>query len=288
MNFKNKRKLENQTTINTINIVEDNQIISRHYYNNLNCLLREDNLKLNKTIINCYDENNNPTKRYEFSIDKIKKYEHMPIFQYENNKLISYSNEKITYNQFGLPTTYRDAKFVWENNNLIEIENIASYSYHNQNRTSKVVNNELTTFYFQGKNLILEQGKHLILYHYNNELVSGFTIFENSTVENFSYQKNSVGDITGIFNQNNELICKYYYDYLGNHICYILTANKQFVKVEDCSPIETLSKNYFIATLNPFLFHGFYFDKETGLYHHNNQYYDPEIGIYLNTQKRRC
>lgn len=37
-----------------------------------------------------------------------------------------------------------------------------------------------------------------------------------------------------------------------------------------------------IGKVNPFLYRGYYFDSETGLYYLNSRYYDPQIGRFLN------
>ena len=36
-----------------------------------------------------------------------------------------------------------------------------------------------------------------------------------------------------------------------------------------------------IAAINPFRYHGYYLDDETGLYYLNARYYDPEIGRFI-------
>ena len=37
-----------------------------------------------------------------------------------------------------------------------------------------------------------------------------------------------------------------------------------------------------IGVKNPFRYRGYYYDMESGLYYLNSQYYDPEIGRFLN------
>lgn len=98
--------------------------------------------------------------------------------------------------------------------------------------------------------------------------IAGFTYYLSDTVaQNYFYRKNAQGDITGIYDNNYNLLCEYVYDAWGNHKIIVDETNANAV---------------FIANLNPFRYRGYYFDTETGLYYLNSRYYDPELGRFVN------
>ena len=80
----------------------------------------------------------------------------------------------------------------------------------------------------------------------------------------YYYNKNAQGDVTGIVDSNLSTVVEYSYDAWGK----LLTT--------------TGSKADTIGKLNPFLYRGYYYDAETGLYYLNSRYYDVQTGRFLN------
>ncbi|WP_169009425.1 RHS repeat-associated core domain-containing protein [Faecalispora jeddahensis] len=70
--------------------------------------------------------------------------------------------------------------------------------------------------------------------------------------------------MTGIVDSNLNVVVEYSYDAWGKLI------------------ETTGSEANLIGKLNPFLYRGYYYDAETGLYYLNSRYYDPVTGRFLN------
>ena len=84
----------------------------------------------------------------------------------------------------------------------------------------------------------------------------------------YLYRKNLQGDITGIYSGlSGELLVSYVYDAWGK-----VTVTDEANTTESAELIE----------LNPYLYRGYRYDQETGLYYLNSRYYDPETGRFVN------
>lgn len=117
-----------------------------------------------------------------------------------------------------------------------------------------------------------------ITYGYSNQTwadlltsYNGQTITYNDRMYGFSYngtmyyyQFNLQGDVTGIYDANGQLVVEYKYDAWGKVLSITGTL------------ANTIGKN------NPIRYRGYYYDNETGFYHLNSRYYDPETGRFLN------
>ena len=98
-----------------------------------------------------------------------------------------------------------------------------------------------------------------------------FFYVKNATLVGFSYgdhdyfyTKNAQGDVTGIVDGSCKLIVEYSYDAWGK----LLSTTGELA--------DTIGK------INPFLYRGYYYDSETGLYYLNSRYYDPQTGRFIN------
>ena len=82
------------------------------------------------------------------------------------------------------------------------------------------------------------------------------------------YRKDLQGDITGIYSGlTGELLVSYVYDAWGKP-----TVIDEAGTEESAELIE----------LNPYLYRGYRYDRETGLYYLQSRYYDPETGRFVN------
>ena len=77
-------------------------------------------------------------------------------------------------------------------------------------------------------------------------------------------------DITGIYNEEYELIATYEYDSYG-----------KILSIKDANGNPITDQNH-IANRNPFRYRSYYYDIETKLYYLNSRYYNPEWGRFLN------
>jgi len=77
-------------------------------------------------------------------------------------------------------------------------------------------------------------------------------------------------DITGIYNEEYELIATYEYDSYG-----------KVLSIKDANGNVITDQNH-IANRNPFRYRSYYYDIETNLYYLNSRYYNPEWGRFLN------
>lgn len=85
----------------------------------------------------------------------------------------------------------------------------------------------------------------------------------------YYFQKNMLGDICAIYNALGELVCRYVYDAWGNH------------KIYDKAGNEIPDDGSTVASINPFRYRGYYWDREFKLYYLKSRYYDPEVGRFI-------
>ena len=168
----------------------------------------------------------------------------------------------------------------WSHGRQLDKFNDITYKYNADGiRTSKTISGVTTQFYLDGTKLLAQSDGNLLLFHYANEGVIGFTY---QGVGTYYYIKNILGDIVGIIDNNGQIIAKYAYDAWGNHKIYI-QCTEGFVAIDDkLSYTQTELNNKFIAEINPFRYRSYYYDTETGLYYLNSRYYDPETGRFIN------
>lgn len=243
-------------------------LTNKYYYDEDSQLIKEDYIN-NYTIVYNYDDNGNfmNVQKYEYNTDNIigtdlYEYNHVGNKDY----LTKFNNENITYDEIGNTLNIGTKNFVWSNG-----RELTGYNDDNKNvnyvyssdgtRISKIVNNEETKYYLEGKRIIFEnRNGNMIYYIYNNEELLGFKYNDNI----YYYHKNIFGDIIGIFNDNYNEIAKYDYDSWGN-----------ILSIEDISDQN-------IANINPFRYRSYYYDNETEMYYLNTRYYNPKTRRFIN------
>ena len=124
--------------------------------------------------------------------------------------------------------------------------------------TKRVVNGVTHEYFYDGDKLIAEKvGDKYFYFFYDESGVCGFR-YENIDYE---YVKNIFGDVIGIYNEYGTHVATYAYDAWGNMIyCNAGTD---------------------VAYINPFLYRGYYYDSESGLYYLMTRYYDTQIGRFI-------
>ena len=90
--------------------------------------------------------------------------------------------------------------------------------------------------------------------------------YAEGVYDHYLFIKNIQGDITGIMDEEGNLLVTYAYDAWGNHI----------------STVYSNGGGATGAVFNPFRYRGYYYDSETCLYYLNSRYYDPASGRFIN------
>ena len=83
------------------------------------------------------------------------------------------------------------------------------------------------------------------------------------------FDKNTLGDIVAIRDENGSVVTTYEYDAWGNHTVYT-----------GYSLLDTNMTS--VGNINPFRYRGYYYDVETGFYYLQTRYYDPTICRFIN------
>ena len=193
---------------------------------------------------------------------------------------MSYNFETIEYDILGNPLTYRNNDLSWSHGRQLDRFNDITYKYNADGiRISKTINGVTTQYYLDGTKILAQSDGNMLLFHYGNEGVVGFTY---QGVGEYYYKKNIFGDIIGIIDANGTEIVKYVYDAWGNHKTYVLN-NGIFVDIlVETSYTQSGLNNKLIAQINPFRYRSYYYDIETGLYYLNSRYYDPKTCRFIN------
>ena len=124
---------------------------------------------------------------------------------------MSYNGETFTYDEIGNPTIYRNKTLSWSHaRQLDSFGDIASFKYNaNGIRISKTINGITTKYYLNGNKIISQtDATNTLFFYYGTDGITGF----NHNGTDYLYKKNIQGDIIGIYNPENKLICKYIYD----------------------------------------------------------------------------
>jgi RHS repeat-associated protein len=252
--------------------------IYEYDYDFMGRLVEEYNPVLNQTIKITYDNQNIAYKKYYAgqSSTLVKQMEYLT----NNEDQLLYlgitenGNEtplSISYDSkyIGNPTQIGNKSLVWEGRRLKEIssDNI-HYTYNEQGiRTSKDVDGVITKYYLRDKDIIAEETggvKTVFIYNDENELI-GFEYQGNY----YFYEKDLLGNITNIIDTNGIIMVTYKYDAWGNWI------NKS-------SASNGTSLGDTLVIINPFIYKGYYYDKETDWYYLKSRYYCPKLSRFIN------
>ena len=262
---------DNNGNISTVTDAAGN--LTTYTYDQLNQLVRVDDQKAGNTITYDYDVGGNITRvrYYLYSTGQPGNAFLNVSYFYDNDNwkdlLTSYDGQSITYDQIGNPLTYRDGmNFTWAGRQMatatVNGESI-SYTYNSDGiRTSKTVDGVTTDYLVDGSTIVAQNTVYDTLWFmYDSDGTRvGFTYHDDA----YYYMKNAQGDVTGIVDSNLNVVVEYSYDAWGKLI------------------ETTGSEANLIGKLNPFLYRGYYYDAETGLYYLNSRYYDPIIGRWIN------
>ena len=171
---------------------------------------------------------------------------------------------------FGRPTKYKGKDLEWSNLELTQYDN-TEFEYDGYGRRISKTSTSRSTSYLYIDNTLLKEtislsgSNHVLRYLYDSSNgIVGFIY--NSSV--YFYVKDLLNNVIAIYDQDNDLICKYVYDAWGNN------------KVLNPNGTENTTPS-FIGNLNPIRYRSYYYDVETNLYYLKSRYYDPEICRFI-------
>ena len=256
---------------NIISYKEDENNI-KYKYDSLNRIIREDNPKLNKTIVYKYNLGNNLLfrKEYEYSLEDmpnnlVNDYNYVYSTNDWKDQLKSLDGKNISYDQKGRMKSYGNILLNWNlKDQLVSYGNVSfTYDEYGQRYSKTIGNNTIYYSMVEGKLLNEYSTSDLttIKYEYVLEYLIGF-VYNN---KRFIYERNIMGDIVRIYSlEDRELVAEYKYDAFGEHMVYTKGGS-------------ILNSESFIGNINRIRYKGYYYDKETQLYWVSSRYYSPEL-----------
>ena len=285
---------------NIVKIKLDGSDEARYVYDNLNQLIREDNVSLGKTYLYTYDNAGNRLSRtvHPLTAEGVTPTSTLSTDTYGytdtewGDLLTSVNGLAQYYDEIG-NSYYTGVDFpvrTWEGRNLLatncilESGRIASIQYeYNSNgiRTRKIVDGVGSREYTLDGDRILaeliatEYMDFVFVYIYDE---SGTPMaIRYCTVSNMSselwhtlyLEKNMFGDVVAIYDEYGNKCISYTYDAWGNHT----------------TTYHGGTTSQSIEAYNPFRYRGYYYDDETGLYYLKSRYYDPELGRFISADK---
>ena len=185
------------------------------------------------------------------------------------DKLTSYNGKSISYDAIGNPLSYDGWSFDWEaGRQLASMSNAATstnleFKYNDAGiRTEKTVNGVTTKYTLNGDQVIHEDnGTDQIHYTYD---ANGSLISMNLNGAEYYYIRNAQGDVIGLYDSNGAEVVSYSYDAWGK------------ISSISGSLADTVGEK------NPYLYRGYRYDSETGLYYLQSRYYNPDWGRFVN------
>ena len=123
---------------------------------------------------------------------------------------MSYNGETFIYDEIGNPTTYRNKILSWSHARQLDSFDTHTFKY---NANGIRIQKDNIKFFLNGNKIISQtDGTNSLFFYYGTDGVTGF----NHNGTDYFYKKNIQGDIIGIYDGTNTLICKYIYDAWGN------------------------------------------------------------------------
>ena len=255
---------------NNILSVAQGEASSSYVYDAANQLVRANIYNSstdNYTATYTYDGNGNITAKsiYPYTIGELGTATSTIQYGYETagwtDQLTSYNGQSIVYDASGNPTTYLGQSLSWNGLQLTGVGGNISYSYDKDGiRQTKTVGTAITQYYYNGNVLMgTYDGTNKLLFSYD-EQSNVVAVDYNGTY--YYYLRDGQGNIIKLIDGNGATVVSYSYDPWGA-----------------CTTSGTMAST--LGNLNPFRYHGYVYDEETGWYYLSSRYYNPEVGRYL-------
>lgn len=258
---------------NIQSITENGTKRCTYFYDEMNELIRENNLRENKTICYTYDKGGNLTARKEYAYTEgspatlTKQYSYAYTNANWKDQLTSYEGQAITYDELGNPLSYRGMAMTWEKarelKQVVKGGKTFTYSYNSDGvRTGKTVDGVTTTYYLNENTVMgMKKGNDLIHYIYDQD---DTLVMMKLNGKEYYYVHNVQGDVVGLVDSTGTQVVSYSYDSWG-----------RLLSMTDGTADKA-------GTKNPFRYREYCWDDETGLYYLNSRYYDPAVGRFIN------
>ena len=182
----------------------------------------------------------------------------------------------ISYDEIGNPTGYYAGKdryiIDWEGRlpvHMYKEQASISFTYNVDGlRTSKTVDGVKHEYELCGAEIISEKwGDKLLVYIYDaNGAPIGMRYIDtsiSSTFETYWFEKNFLGDIVAVYDEDGVKQVSYVYDAWGNQTVTTHVAGSA-------------------AQYNPFRYRGYYYDADLEFYYLQTRYYDSAVGRFIN------
>ena len=258
-----------------------------YVYDDLNQLIRENNVTANKTWVYTYDERGNilSKKTYAYTTGTLGTVQDTDTYEYFEQSssylwgdgLVRYNGGFNVYDAIGNPTQYENGNtfyFTWQNGRQLAsgTKGTTEFAYiYNADglRTKKVVDGVTTEYYWAGSQLAMmvaapgTSSEKVLKFYYD---ATGSPFCFDLDGEIYFYITNLQGDIVAIANQYGEG-ARYEYDAWGK-ILSISCATGSFEVA---------------AYANPLRYRGYIYDNETEFYYLQSRYYDPAVGRFINS-----
>ena len=182
----------------------------------------------------------------------------------------------ISYDEIGNPTGYYAGKdryiIDWEGRlpvHMYKEQASISFTYNVDGlRTSKTVDGVKHEYELCGAEIISEKwGDKLLVYIYDaNGAPIGMRYIDtsiSSTFETYWFEKNFLGDIIAVYDEDGVKQVSYVYDAWGNQTV-------------------TTHESGTAAQYNPFRYRGYYYDADLEFYYLQTRYYDSAVGRFIN------
>lgn len=203
-------------------------------------------------------------KTYDLSTDSLIHCDELIYSCDSKHSLVLLNGNQVISDSYGRITSYNGKALTWNKEGSLKSisvndNEIIEYAYNAKGiRYLKKSCGMTTRFILDGTNILREQSDSCVIdYLYSSSGLFGFKYND----ETYLYEKNIFGDIVRIYNNEGGIVGEYAYDAFGN--------------------VTIISDSNGIATINPFRYRGYYYDRDTGLYYLNYRYYDPNIGRFV-------
>lgn len=271
---------DNNGNIETIS--KNGVLKQKYYYDQINQLIREDNVETNQTTGYTYDIGGNILNKKTYAYTTASTLTGLTptatkTYSYDTtwkDKLVNYNGKAITYDEIGNMKTYDGNTYTWQNGRQLASitatgKNI-QYKYNDNGiRTQKTVNNVTTNYYLNGDKVIYEvTGTNQIYYTYDAEdNLIGFKYNDTQ----YYYVRNGQGDIIGILDNSLNNVISYTYDTWG-----------KLLSIKNASGQDVTNDTTSIGYINQYRYRGYRYDNETSMYYLNSRYYNPDLCRFIN------
>ena len=299
---------------------EDKSLILSYEYDEANQLVRENNKNLQKTFIYTYDAGGNISSKaeYEYTTDAQISSSAINTINYSydtiwKDKLISYNNKAITYDELGNPLTYGDKnsiseeyrEYEWQgkqlvsctilnknNNPDVDVKYVYTYngeglrssrtSYDCDNAGTVDVESAIRTEYLweDGKLIYLWGSPEFSANEYSDALSIKYLYDEND--EPYGMITNGSNVFYFVKNLQGDIERIVTSDCKTRMITYSYDVWGNMTYELNSRDIQTMLGSMLMLANNVVTYRGYTYDFETGLYYLKSRYYSPEWGRFLN------